>query len=289
MIVSIPTWARANHPYDSINRCLDTIKAAGFDYADAEFWELQGDSSPLFSDSWETWANEVREYADSIGIQFYQAHGLSVSGMQWDDPSYAPIAEKIWKMQYRAIEAARILGVKKFVVHPANLAHASLYNAKKTKEYNIEFLSPYAEAAKKASLTLAIENMVDFRGNRRRYCGGEPEELMELVDAFNDDAIGICVDTGHANLTGLHAGDLIRLYGKRVCALHINDNFGKGDDLHLAPFEGTVDWADVVLALREIGYSDSFSYEISMPHKPKETFGFWLKHYRDLASLILGE
>ena len=191
-------------------------------------------------------------------------------------------------MQYRAIEAARILGVKRFVVHPANLTRLPLYNAKKNKDYNIEFLSPFAEAAKNAGLTLAIENMVDFRGNRRRYCGGEAEELMELVDSFNDEAVGICVDTGHANLAGLHAGELIRLFGKRVCALHINDNFGK-EDLHLAPFEGTVDWTDVVNALRDIGYSDSFSFELSMSRKPKESFGIWLKHHRELASLMLGE
>ena len=58
------------------------------------------------------------------------------------------------------------------------------------------------------------------------------------------------------------AADAIRKVGHRLRATHINDNHGAGVDEHVAPYMGTIDWSDVMNALREINYAQDFSFEI---------------------------
>jgi sugar phosphate isomerase/epimerase len=51
--------------------------------------------------------------------------------------------------------------------------------------------------------------------------------------------------------------------GHRLHCTHINDNLGT-DDLHLAPFSGTVKWESVIRALREINYPGVLNLEIGL-------------------------
>jgi sugar phosphate isomerase/epimerase len=48
--------------------------------------------------------------------------------------------------------------------------------------------------------------------------------------------------------------------GKRLKCLHIHDNNGHDDD-HIAPFDGTVSWKDVMRGLKDAGYEHSFTFE----------------------------
>ena len=70
-------------------------------------------------------------------------------------------------------------------------------------------------------------------------------ELTDLADAFGDgEHVGVCYDFGHANLTGsaFHRRNL-NLIGKRLKAVHVQDNHGEWDE-HLMPFFGSIDWED---------------------------------------------
>jgi sugar phosphate isomerase/epimerase len=51
--------------------------------------------------------------------------------------------------------------------------------------------------------------------------------------------------------------------GHRLHCTHINDNLG-ADDLHLAPFSGTVKWESVIQALRDINYPGALNLEIGL-------------------------
>ena len=58
---------------------------------------------------------------------------------------------------------------------------------------------------------------------------------------------------------------MIRAYGARLDCLHLNDNYGRSnglyEDLHLLPGEGTLPWAEIIRALREIGYAGVYNIE----------------------------
>ncbi len=269
----------------TIEECLSAFRKAGFEYADANLWDLSRRGRPISQDNWREWAENTRAYADSIGIGFRQTHGQTLSGNQWDDPSY-PDAEFVWTMNYRCIEVTKILGADWMVMHPSNLPHDPLYSRKKAKEANLAYLAPFIEAAKKAGIGIAVENMVDFGSNRRRYCAGDPEELIDLVDTINDPSVGVCIDTGHAHYAGISAGDFIRMAGSRVKCLHIDDN-NRDDDSHLPPYMGSIDWADVMRALGEIGYENDFSFEVGSFRIPDAMRGSWCRYMYDLGRSLI--
>jgi sugar phosphate isomerase/epimerase len=161
----------------------------------------------------------------------------------------------------RCIKATAMLGGKYIVIHPKNLPHDPLYSPKKAKDANLSYLEPFINEAKKCGVSIAIENMVDFRGNRRRYCGGDIYELIDLVDTINDKDVGICLDTGHANISGVDPAGAIYEIGSRLKALHINDNHAKEDE-HLLPYFGNIDWSAVSSALIKTGYEGDFAFEL---------------------------
>ena len=287
--LSTSTWltddAHVAHEGYTAKTMLDDLRAAGFEYYDANLWMLSGHDRPLARDDWREWAHELREHADKIGMKCRQAHGQTLSGKQWDDLSY-PDYDFVWEMNYRCIEAAQILGVDWMVMHPSNLPHDPLYDRKKALDHNIAYIAPYLEFAKKLGIGIAVENMVDFGGHRRRYCAGDPYEHIELVDAFNDPSLGMCIDTGHANNSGVYAPDYIRLAGKRLKCLHIDDNLAD-KDAHLPPFFGTVDWKGVMKALHEIGYEGDFSFELGSPRFPVECRATWYRFVYELGCDLL--
>lgn len=289
MTLSASTWLMSSVPGSkktyTIEQCLDAMKAAGFSYADANLWMFSGHDRPLSADNWREWAENTRAHADKLGMAFRQTHGQTLSGQQWDDPNYAD-RDFVWAMNYRCIEATKILGAEWMVMHPWNLPHDPLYSRSKAREANLAYLAPYIEAAKKAGIGIAVENMVDFGGRRRRYCGGDPEELIELVDTINDPSVGICIDTGHAHVSGIKVGAFIRMAGDRLKATHIDDNKADGDT-HLPPFMGGIDWADAMKALGEIGYAGDFSFELGSHRFPDATRANWCRFIHDLGEDLL--
>ena len=181
----------------------------------------------------------------------------------------------------RAQERLRIAGLAKA---DEMLEAIDAERTRRSEEENraaaIAFLAPYIEAAKKAGVRIAIENLTNFGDGRRRHCGGPIEELIDLVDAINDPAVGICIDTGHANIAGLNVAEALRASGSRVIALHINDNYASlGSDMHQLPFMGDVDWADVMRAISEIGYRGHFTYEVGgARRRPDALYQDWLDY-----------
>ena len=74
--------------------------------------------------------------------------------------------------------------------------------------------------------------------------------------------LGICLDTGHLNLTVKGHRNFILKAGKKLKALHITDNDGTADR-HLMPFTRYgIDFLEIVKTLREVGYDGIFNLEI---------------------------
>ncbi len=161
----------------------------------------------------------------------------------------------------RCIEAFGIAGVDYAVVHP-NSTTRPLEGYDPTAEYDnvMAHLSPFVEYANKLGVNIVIENMRVVHGSvpAHRYCA-DPEELCKVADTLG---IGVCWDTGHANIVGLQQSEAIAYVGSRLKMLHLNDNFAE-DDIHIAPFCGNIDWADTMQALTKIGYEGYLNFEVS--------------------------
>ena len=270
-----------------LTNCFRLAKEAGFPAMDVMLWDYCFGNGPMTHDGAEQWAEAQRKAADEAGILIRQTHGHTLSGMQWDDPD-CPEGRTLIERNLRCIRASKILGAEWMVVHPTNLPHSPLYNAKAAKEANRVYLAPLIEEAKKQGIGLAIENMIDYGRNQRRYCGGDAYELLDLVDTINDPAVGICIDTGHAHQAGLDVPALIRLVGSRLKATHINDNPRKGcEDSHLLPYSGGICWQEVAKALRSIDYHGDFSFELNSTDIPAEAVPAHLHYLCRLGESIL--
>ena len=278
-----PAAKRGYTPMES----MTAIKAAGYDSVDVNLWAISGPGKPMWSDQWEQMVEELGEAAAQNGLPVWQTHADTYGGLEWDDPDFPYHAERHQAI-LRCIEAAGRLHADCIVLHPFNLAHASLYSQKDNREACIAYLAPYIEAAKKAGVRIAVENMIDFGRRHRRYCAGDVYEMVDLVETINDPTVGLCIDTGHANISGMKAGDALRVAGKHLIATHINDNSSKaGLDQHLLPYFGDVDWPDVMKALSEIGYRGHFTYEIARQNVPDALRPNWLKYTVEVGRQLL--
>jgi len=276
----------ADDPINEYKRCFTLLKEAGYDGVDISLWGVCREGNWFDRDGWQDICAEIAEMAKEMGLSLYQTHGNTYSGKEWDDPNY-PHHEFKMKSTVRTVSATAALGAKWVVLHPMNLPHDPLYSAKKAKEANLKYLAPMIEEAKKTGVGVAVENMVDYKGFRRRYCGGDIYELIDLVDTINDPSVGICIDTGHAHLAGLNVPAAIREVGSRLKCTHINDNHGGPDDEHIFPYFGTLDWTGTCRALKEIGYEGDFSYEL-VPHKASaDHLPAWLKYTVEMGRYLM--
>ena len=274
------------HPLEAFDRCFSLLRAAGYDRVDVSFWEVSRPGGWLDRPDWEETVSKIGILSQTHQLPVYQTHGNTYLGKEWDDPAY-PYHALQKKLNLRAIRGTAMLGGKWIVLHPMNLPHDPLYSPAKAKEANLRYLAPFIEEAKKVGVGIAVENMVDFRGHRRRYCGGDIYELIELVDAVNDPSVGVCLDTGHANLGGVVPAEAIRALGSRLKALHINDNHAGDTDEHLFPYFGTVEWTETVRALREIGYVGDFAYEAGSQRIPPALYPEWLRYTAALGRHLM--
>ena len=110
-----------------------------------------------------------------------------------------------------------------------------------------ESLAVLAERAKGLGLRLALENL-PARGTPRP--SRNIEDVLFMIDGMGDH-VGVIIDAGHSNANGRDAAQEVRKVGDRLFATHIQDSDGLGEDQHLVPGQGTVDWDAFLDALDE--------------------------------------
>ena len=88
---------------------------------------------------------------------------------------------------------------------------------------------------------------------------GNPDYLDFCFRELSSPRLKFCFDSGHEHYYS-PGRDLLKDYGRLLCALHLHDNDGLHDD-HALPFTGTVDWRRLCQRLKEIGYQGPLSLE----------------------------
>ena len=130
----------------------------------------------------------------------------------------------------------------------------------------LPFIRTFKQRYPKKTLWLFTGNLYEELtsgvGNHFK-CLDITEELLSYVEELNSPHLGICLDTGHLNLSRASTQrDFILRAGKHLRALHIADNEGERDQ-HLMPFGiGSVDMKEVAGTLFEIGYDGLWNLEI---------------------------
>jgi sugar phosphate isomerase/epimerase len=153
------------------------------------------------------------------------------------------------------IDIAARLGVWTVVIHPGGRRGAATRDDRDhVVRHNVEAFRRLGDRAGEQGVRIGLENLM-------RRGASMPYELLDLLAAIDHPAIGITLDTSHANVVGLDLSAAIREWGPHLLATHISDNDGSGDQ-HRTPGNGSIDWLSVMAALHGAGYDGLFNLEI---------------------------
>ena len=99
-----------------------------------------------------------------------------------------------------------------------------------------------------------------------------PRQLGELFDPIPE--LGLHLDIGHANLQVPHnmTEDILKAYGDRLRHVHLHDNKGGDQDMHLPLGAGTVDLPRSMRALHSVGYDGTITLEVFTPDRHHLTY-----------------
>lgn len=221
------------------------------------------------------------DYARARGFRFPQGH--------LDLFSHVALAgEAELESLKRWLDLFVAVGVEKAVLH-ASLNGPTVPSAA-ARQRRVENLRVLTEYIRGKNICICLENLFPYPeepGDVHPVCDTETAgQLLEIIEAVGSDQLGICLDTGHLNVSGVQSlGEFIRTAGDRLWALHIADNDGTSDQ-HLMPYSrGTVNWEEVLAALKEIDYRYLFNMEIpgESCHCPMELKPAKLRLAREVA------
>lgn len=257
---------------NGLEYCIEECAKGGYTVLDINFCEAMNPSSRLRDDDWEAYVEELACIGRQSGVDFRQSHlpYYDIFGTNSEDK--IALMEELIR---RSIIASGMLGVRWAVTHPGTVYTAG-HDADASLKQNLIYYSRHLETAKQAGVGIALENDFEYRSAPyQRIFAASVEELCALCDAFSSPLIGICYDFGHANLTGGFPRQNLAYIGKRLKAVHVQDNDGVKDQ-HLMPFFGHINWTEAMTGLAECGYAGDLTYEIQefgrfVPNELKHT------------------
>ena len=106
----------------------------------------------------------------------------------------------------------------------------------------------------------AVPAGVRFAVENTPVDSGQVSVILDIVDRYPADRVGVCLDLGHAHIEE-NALSAVRAAAPRLIHVHASDNRGEKDE-HLIPGKGAIPWNGVTKALRETGFDGPFTVEL---------------------------
>jgi len=239
-------------------KAAQLLKDAGFSCVDYSFC-AQACMKALHRDDYRKHFRTVRATLDRIGLSCNQAHApfRLCYGYEFstDEERYLEIV--------RAMECAAIMGAPHIISHAIYVPHGEPIDQDELNERYYMGLAPYC---KQFGVKVGVENIFAFCGenNEVEPLYSKPDKHNELMDKLPAALFTVCVDTGHAGMTGNLPEEYIAAFpADRLGALHIQDG-DYAHDCHLPPYLAKFNWEKIVASLKAIGYHGDFTLEI--PH-----------------------
>ncbi|MGE0462710.1 MAG: sugar phosphate isomerase/epimerase family protein [Vicinamibacterales bacterium] len=201
----------------------------------------------------------LAEWLDDTRLSLHSVHAPTTLGYRagvWG-PGLSIAATDESRRREAVSEALAALGVARtarfqyLVVHLGVPAPDAAENGRAAVARSLEELG---EAAADAGVTLALELIPNALSQA-------PRLVQWLEDELELPGAGICLDVGHANMTG-DPMEAIETCSGHIVTTHLHDNRGMRDD-HLVPGQGAIDWAGVLMAFQKVGYDGAWIFELA--------------------------
>lgn len=238
--------------------CIDKLANIGYDALDFSMYTDGHVQLKIFDGSGadvEKYFRSVKNRADDNGVAVVQAHASFPIDFDTDAQCKA-IVDKLLP----ELDASLILGSPYVVIHPSRKLNGLGNFAEGVENYG-KIITAVNEHIKGTGLKVCVENIPIY--NKYKYCRVQgactrADDLVKYVEKFG---VGVCLDTGHAHLVGENPAYVARKLGQNLKIMHINDNYGIDDD-HIMPYTGGINWSQLAVALKEIGYKGDYCAEI---------------------------
>jgi sugar phosphate isomerase/epimerase len=229
---------------------LETIRASGFSMIEVVF------SSPHLDYKNPARVQEAAARIDTLGMEAYSFHAPFADDIDISSPD-AATRQRAFEAILPAIDAAALLGVHYFVIHPG--PENSDIPSREERLLRIEnvcgVLDRVAARCGEVGIQCVLENKLPH------LMFGQSADLLWILACLKGNRVGACLDTGHAHL----AGDLFALVCKMapyLRLLHVHDNKGHGDD-HLPPGDGRIDWTALLKELAAVNFTGALILELA--------------------------
>lgn len=218
--------------------CLEDVKSAGFS-------QIEVCSFPAHLDYKDR--ERVKQTArrlEELHIEPYSFHApfadhIDITALETEQRQVA------FREICSAVEAAAELGARYFVLHPGpERSDLARHERLDRMDNAAEVLERVAGRCRELGVLLVLENMLPH------LFSGQVRDLLWLLGSLKTTEVGVCLDTGHALLSG-HLESVVHKLSGHLWMVHASDNRGKYDD-HLPPGEGVVDW-EALLAQLDAG------------------------------------
>ncbi len=241
-------------------KAAQLIHEAGFDGIDYTFYEMEmvpeQDIFELTAAEWRRLADEVYDYAKSVGLSFPQAHAPYLYTLAEDRSG------KHFQDVLKSFEFCARIHCPQMVIHTLKFP---LTTAREDVDrINADYLCSFLPYAEEYDVNIGVENLFVFDSKRRRYCSqhGTPEEMNAFLDRLDHPRFVSCCDVGHCALTGCEPEDFIAgMSSQRLTMLHVQD-LDYVDDRHYLPYQGMLNWEGITSALAKIGFEGPMNLEV---------------------------
>lgn len=210
---------------------IEAIKNAGFKNVFVQWYDK----------NWEYSQIEQVEMCKKLGFNIIFAHlGYRNINSIWEE---GEIGDKEVERYKKDIKDCHENGIPMVIMHLTHKDKAPMYG-----EVGLNRIRKIVEYAKEMNMKVAFEN-TKIKGY-----------LEYVIENIKDDNVGICFDAGHYHV---HFDDEFNfeLFKNRIFAVHLHDN-DKSDDLHLLPFDGTINWEYIINKLKECNYNGPITMEL---------------------------
>jgi sugar phosphate isomerase/epimerase len=248
--------------------CLEPIRKAGFG-------QIEVSSSPTHLDYHDPAAClAAAARIRALGLEVHSFHApfadrIDISALD------ARVRDAAVDEISRAAEAAATIGARFFVLHPGPETTGVPREQRLDRmDCAVEALDRIAWRAGELGVRLVLENMLPH------LFAGHVRDLLWLLGALASSNVGICLDTGHAYLSGDLSHVAHKLSG-HLWMVHASDNHGECDD-HLAPGEGGIAWPELLRQLTAEHFSGAFVLELA----PEDDTARLLRRARVSADLL---
>ena len=197
---------------------------------------------------------KCRDIGESVGMTFEFIHApfRGINDMWLEGDGYLPL----FRQMQHCIDTASSHAIPVVVLHLS-----SGWEPPAPNELGFSRFDKLVEHAKSKGVIVAFENLRNA------------ENVLAIMERYKDnDTVRYCYDAGHEHCY-TDGFDWIKIFGDKLICVHIHDNTGYDrsidNDTHFLPFDGTVDYADMMRRLDEVGFKGTIMLEVFNSTKPE--------------------